>query len=275
MVAALLRAITAVGIAFCVAVPASAADLNPATVAAFDRYVQATESRINTEVASSAQFLWPLTLPPAERDARMATLRSGTILTQKLETKEQGQVINIPGGLVHHWVGVAFLPGVPIDRTIGLLQDYDHHASIYAPYISRSILRAHEGETYRFHLRFFMKKVITVVVDSENTGQFTRPAVDRAFSRIVSTRIAEVDSPGTPSERELPIGHDGGYLWRLNSYWRFLERDGGTYVQCESVSLTRGIPVGLGWLIGPFVTSMPRQSLEFVLETTRQALAPR
>ena len=120
-----------------------------------------------------------------------------------------------------------------------------------------------------------MKKVITVVVDSENTAQFTKPAGDRAFSRIISTRMAEVDDPGTPSEREKPIGHDGGYLWRLNSYWRFLERDGGTYLQCESVSLTRGIPVGLGWLVGPFVTSLPRESLEFTLDTTRRALSAR
>ena len=90
----------------------------------------------------------------------------------------------------------------------------------------------------------------------------------------MSTRLAEVDDAGLPSEREKPIGHDGGYLWRLNMYWRFLERDGGTYVQCESVLLTRRIPSGLGWIVRPFVTSLPRESLEFTLETTRRALAP-
>ena len=70
----------------------------------------------------------------------------------------------------------------------------------------------------------------------------------------------------------MPEGNDGGYLWRLNTYWRFLERDGGTYVQCESITLTRSIPFGLHWLIGPFLTSIPRESLTFVLETTRKAL---
>jgi hypothetical protein len=156
-----------------------------------------------------------------------------------------------------------------------MLQDYDRHATIYAPRVARSTLRSHDDNTFQFHLRFFMKKVITVVVDSENTGKFTRPSHDRAFSRIVSTRMAEVENPGTSSEREKPVGHDGGYLWRLNSYWRFLEMDGGTYLQCESVSLTRGIPTGLGWLVGPFVTSLPRESLEFTLDTTRRALASR
>ena len=68
------------------------------------------------------------------------------------------------------------------------------------------------------------------------------------------------------------IGNDGGYLWRLNTYWRLLARDGGLYIHCESVSLSRGIPIGFGWIVGPFVTSIPRESLTFTLETTRKRL---
>jgi hypothetical protein len=119
-----------------------------------------------------------------------------------------------------------------------------------------------------------MKRVITVVVNSEHEARFSRDRSDRAQSRIYSTRIAEVEEAGTPNERELPVGRDGGYLWRLYTYWRLLERDGGTYVQCETISLTRGIPLGLGWLVRPFVTSIPRESLEFTLATTRKTLAP-
>jgi hypothetical protein len=69
------------------------------------------------------------------------------------------------------------------------------------------------------------------------------------------------------------VGRDGGYLWRLYTYWRLHERDGGTYLQCESISLTRGIPTGFRWLVGPFVTSIPRESLTFTLDTTRNRLA--
>jgi hypothetical protein len=252
---------------------AGAADLSAATVAAFERYVQATEIRIGIEVAGLDRFLWPDTLPAQERDVRFDAVRRGALVIERLTTKDGDRPITVPNGLVHHWVGMAFLPGVSIDRTLALLQDYDRHASVYAPRIARSALRDHEGDRFLFHLRFFMKKVITVVIDSENRATFSRPAADRAHSKIVSTRMAEIEHPGTASEREKPIGHDGGYLWRLNTYWRFLERDGGTYVQCESVSLTRGIPAGLGWLVGPFVTSLPRESLEFTLDTTRRALA--
>lgn len=192
-----------------------------------------------------------------------------------MTTRDGGRTIDVPDGLVHHWIGLTFVPGAAIDQAIALLTDYDSHAEIYRPRVARSKLIARNGDAFRFYLRFVMKKVITVVVNSEYEGRFARPAPDRADGRFRSTRIAEVEDPDTPGERELPVGRDGGYLWRLNTYWRLLERDGGTYLQCESLSLTRGIPTGLGWLVGPFVTSIPRESLEFTLETTKARLTHR
>jgi hypothetical protein len=240
-------------------VVASAAELKPATVAAFDRYVRATEARMAAELASSDRFVKPV--------------RAGEFAIERLTTTENGKEIDVPDGLIHHWVGTVFVPGATVDQAVALLQDYDHHAEIYRPAVARSKTRSRNGDTFHVYLRFFMKKVITVVMNSEHEARFTRPSRDRAHSRIYSTRIAEVENPDTAQEREKPVGNDGGYLWRLYSYWRFLERDGGVLVQCESISLTRGIPTGFGWLIGPFVTSIPRESLTFTLETTRATLA--
>jgi hypothetical protein len=84
--------------------------------------------------------------------------------------------------------------------------------------------------------------------------------------------VAEVEDAGTPRERELPPGKGHGFMWRLNTYWRFLERDGGAYVQCESITLSRDVPFGLGWIIKPFVTEIPMESLAFTLQRTRAAL---
>ena len=87
------------------------------------------------------------------------------------------------------------------------------------------------------------------------------------------------EKPGGHGERCVAVGTLDMALWDAAAklagqpLWRFLARDGGVYVQCESTSLTRGIPVGLGWLVGPFVTSIPRESLSFTLETTRRVLA--
>ena len=255
--------------------PAAAAVLQPRTAAAFERYAASTESRISIEVTDESRALWLDSLPVPRRRTVLDSLKRGELVIDRLQTRDSGREIEIPGGLVHHWIGVVFVPGVGVDEAVALLQNYDRHATIYAPAVQGSKILARDGDTFRVYLRFFMKKVITVVLNSEHDARFTRVSPTFAYSRIVSTRIAEVESPGTADEREKPVGNDGGYLWRLNTYWRFLERDGGVYVQCESTSLTRRIPPGLGWLVGPFVTSIPRESLAFTLETTRKVLAQR
>jgi len=248
--------------------PVFSAELQPRTTAAFDRYVEVTEQRMK----DAPEFLWVDGLPTSQQRAVLEALRRGELVIDRLITRQSGKEIDVPDGMVHHWIGVVFIPGATVDKALSLLQDYDHHAQIYAPAVAGSKLLSRDGNNFRVYLRFMMKKVITVVVNSEHDARFTRERPDRASSRIYSTRIAEVEAPGTPAEREKPVGNDGGYLWRLYSYWRVLERDGGTYVQCESISLTRDIPLGFGWLVRPFVTSIPRESLEFTLTATRKVL---
>lgn len=254
-----------------VTVPAGAAELQPRTVAAFDRYVRAAEQRMG----SDSSFLWVDGLAEAYRRTTLGELGRGELAIERVTTRDGAEQIDVPDGLIHHWLGMVFVPGASVDQALALLQDYDRHAQVYRPAVARSKLLAREGDLFRVYLRFTMKKVITVVVNTENEARFTRLGPDEAQSRIYSTRIAEVEDADTPREREKPVGRDGGYLWRLYTYWRFLERDGGTYVQCESISLTRAIPIAFRWLIGPFVTSIPRESLAFTLETTRAALARR
>jgi hypothetical protein len=251
------------------AAPAAAgAELQNRTIQAFDRYVRLTEARLN----GPAPFLWIDGLPEAKRREALDTVRKQLLSIEQLQTKDNGREIDVPDGMIHHWVGTAFVAGASIDEAIALLQNYDAHQRIYAPTVAASKLQSRDSDRFRFFLRFVMKKVITVVVNSEHEAVFRRPSGDRAEGWIHSTRIAEVENPGLSTEREKPIGNDGGYLWRLNTYWRLLARDGGLYIHCESVSLSRGIPFGFGWVVGPFVTSIPRESLTFTLETTRKQL---
>jgi hypothetical protein len=257
-----------VGVRAHAAPAAVAAELQNRTVQAFDRYVRLTEARLN----GSAPFLWIDGLPDAKRREALDTVRRQQLSIERLETKDSGRAIDVPGGMIHHWVGTAFVPGASIDEALALLQNYDAHQRIYAPTVAASKLQSRDGDRFRFFLRFVMKKVITVVLNSEHEAVFRKPAADRAEGWIHSTRIAELENAGTPAEREMPVGNDGGYLWRLNTYWRLHVRDGGLYIHCESVSLSRGIPVGFGWIVGPFVTSIPRESLTFTLETTRKHL---
>jgi hypothetical protein len=247
---------------------AAGADLQNRTIQAFDRYVRLTEARLS----GSAPFLWIDSLPDARRREVHDAVRRNELSIERLETKDNNRDIDVPGGIIHHWVGTAFVASASIDEALALLQNYEAHERIYAPTVAASRLRSRDGDHFTFFLRFVMKKVITVVVNSEHDAVFRKPAADRAEGWIHSTRIAEVEDAGKATEREKPVGHDGGYLWRLNTYWRLLARDGGLYIHCESVSLSRGIPIGLGWIVGPFVTGIPRESLTFTLDTTRRQL---
>jgi hypothetical protein len=109
-------------------------------------------------------------------------------------------------------------------------------------------------------------------MDTAYDVRFGRLDAERGYSISRSTRIAEVASPGTPSEHILGAGQEHGFLWRQNTYWSYEERDGGLYMQIESVSLSRSIPTGLGWAVRPFVESVPRDSLEFTLRSVCNAL---
>jgi hypothetical protein len=132
-----------------------------------------------------------------------------------------------------------------------------------------------DGNDFQVLLRFHKKKVVTSVLDTEHDVHYAMIDSTHALSRSHTTRVQEVENAGEADERLEPEGHDRGLLWRMNTYWRFEERDGGTYVESQSISLTRDIPTGLGWLVGPFVHSIPRESLTFTLGTTRSAVLQR
>ncbi len=258
------------------AAPAShAAELRAATIAAFERYARLTEERILREAAQTGPFLWMDTLPEAQRQAVLAQVREGKVWVEKLRTLENAKEIEIPDGLIHHWIGVSFVPGKTAKQAWEEVLDYGRHARRYAPDVESSRLLGRDGDLYRSGMRFRKKKVITVVTDCEFEARLFILTGQRAHVVSHSTRIQEVENAGTRNERLLPAGKDGGYLWRLFTYWRFEEKDGGTYVQCETITLTRGIPGIVAWIVRGFVESVPRESLTFTMEKTRAALDAR
>jgi len=254
---------------------APAPDLKPDTIAVFNEYVKLTEARNEKELLSGTNLLWIDGLPEGERASAYGALKRGEVKMQKLETLENGAKIRCPRGMIHHWVGVALVPGAKLQDVLGVLQDYDHQAQVYAPDVERSKIESHDGDHFVVFLRFRRHKVITVVLNTRHEVRYFRDSETREHSRSSAVRIAEVENAEKNDEREKPPGDDGGFLWRMETWWRMEERDGGVYVQSEVVSLTRDIPTGLGWLIGPFVTSIPKETLTFTLQATRRAVETR
>ncbi len=251
--------------------PAIAAELKPETLAAYKHYLQLTEANVDAELVRGNPYLWIDAAPPSRRDSYYAELRKGDVVIERLETLDQGKTIAISGGLIHHWIGTAFIPGASLAQTLEFMQDYDHKKDYFSPDIQKSKILRHEGDDFLVNLRFYKKKVITIVDDTDHQVHYHVVDATHAWSRSHTTRIQEVENPGEPSERLDPQGHDRGFLWSMDTYWRFQEKDGGTYIECQSLSLTRDIPTGLGWMVAPFVTSVPRESLTFTLVTARSA----
>lgn len=248
-----------------------AADLKPETVAAFEQYAQATEARMHDDLLLN-HFLVVDLLPEPHRDEIYRQLRDGQIYIQQLHTQEEGHGVRIPSGLVHHWSGVIFIPGATLPEVFAVLQDYDHHQDIYKPDVRRSKLIERDGNQAKIYLQLFNKSVVTVVLNADFDVVDTDFGATRRQTVSRSTRIAEVVSPNRPNEHERPVGHDHGYMWRLNSYWRVEEKDGGVYLQNESVALTRTVPAILAWLINPLLESIPRGILVHLLQDTHNAV---
>jgi len=239
------------------------------TAEAFERYLASTEAVVNQARGGASTFLRIESLAAVQRADRVARLRRGEILIETVGDTPT----RIPGGLIHDWLGTVFIPGVTVAQVMGLVQDYDHLTRYYSPDVMQSRLISRQGDDFHVFMRLHKHKVVTVVLDTEYAVHYGRLNASHQYSLSRSTRVTEIENPGDPDERPLADGNDHGFMWRLNSYWAFEQVQDGVFVECEAVSLTRDIPAGLGWLIRPFIESIPRESLLFTLNATRSALA--
>lgn len=262
-------------VVFTSAEPAIAARLKSQTVDAFGRYVQISEKQTDRLDASQAAFLWIDRLPEDRRGAALQQLRRGDVIIEPLETLDNGKPISVPDGMVHDWIATVFIPGATLRQTLSFEEDYNEHQDFFQPDVVSSKILSRSGDDFVVYLRLHKQEVITSILDTEHDVHYQVLDATRAVSRSHTTRIQEVENAGTSGEKLRPVGDDNGFLWRMQTYWRFQEKNGGTYVECRAISLTRDIPAGLGWMVGPFVKSIPRESLTFTLGRTRSAIMQR
>jgi hypothetical protein len=244
----------------------------PETLKAFESYVEIAEARDNENLSARKNFLWVDGLPEPDRERTYHLLKSQQTVIRRSESCASRDCSNIPGGIIHDWTGITFVPGVTLQQTLTALQDYDRDTDYYRPTVLRAKLLSRAGNSFRVFLRLKETHVLTVVLDTEYEIQYLTLDSTHAASVSHSTRITEIEKAGSPQEHAASPKDNHGFLWRLNTYWRFYEADGGVYIQCNAISLTRDVPAGLGWLVGPFIENVPRESLNFTLTATREAL---
>jgi hypothetical protein len=255
----------------------ASADLKLPTVQAWDNYVRAVEDRVEKELQTMKPFLVLERLPQAEQQKAAASLKSGAVfITQIPGPTLRGPVPKIPDGLVHHWLGVVRIPGVRVDDVLAFVQRYDESPRFFEDAIASKLVQRN-GDEFEVFLKLKRgKKVLFYTVNEVyNTTHrvvYRRLDATHGASRSVAVRIAQLDDPDLPDGRERPIGRDSGYLWRLNSYWRFVDTGDGVTVECESISLSRGIPTGIGWIASGIVEGIARESVEGTLGSIKKGV---
>jgi len=243
------------------AAPFLAAEMpSPAAVAGFNDYVAKVEARLAEQHKSADGFL-----APVDR----TRLRNGDVVIERVTPPATN---GLPGALMQDWRGTAFVPGAKGEDFERVMRNFDVFPRIYSPEVLKASVRTMGVNHYQVIMRVRQQHIVTAVMDMTYDTTFGRLDAGHGYSLSPSTQITEIDAAGTPQERVLSADEDHGYLWRLNNYWSYEEGDGGLYIQVESVSLSRSAPKGLGWMIGPFIKAVPRESLEFTVQATRNAL---
>jgi hypothetical protein len=250
---------------------ARATELKPETAATFDRYVRAMEARMDEDTGRD-QFLVVDRLPDARRTEAYAQLKNGQVYIEAMSAREGDRPIKAPSGLIHHWAGVIFIPKATFSEVTAVLRDYDCHEDTYKPQIRKSTLIERNGDESKIYFQVFNHSIVTVILNADFDVRDTQFGPGRFQTVSRSTRIAEVENADSPNEHEKPVGNDHGYMWRLYTYWRIEEKDGGVYVQNESVSLSRTVPALLAFIVNPLVKSIPRNVLIHLLTDTRNAV---
>lgn len=238
-------------------------ELKEKTVREFEQYVSSVEKKYESASRNGTPALW---IDKLDADTRLA-IRNGEIVIERVEP-----IPDVADGIIHDWVGAVFIPGGQAQEVVDLLTDYDRHQAIYPEALESKALE--KGDEYaRGFIRLRKTEVLTVVLNTEHKAEILTKGEGRSMVVSRSTKIAEVRNPGEPTERELPVGEDSGFLWRLNAYWTIDQGVDGVTAECRTISLSRSIPWGLAWAVGPFLESMPYEALDATLQVTRRVLS--
>lgn len=245
---------------------ATATGLQPQTVKAWEQYLRAVNSRMHQAFRPGVSFLWI-----DEKPDRAAAVRNGEILVSPASAHSQRRV---QSGLIHHWIGAAFIPNATIGEVLSVVRDYDHYQTFYRPTVMNSKAVARDGAADRFSMLLMNKALLVrAALETDYESSYFQLDDRHWYSVAHTTRVQELQGHGELRERRLAENEGTGLIWRLASISRFQERDGGVYVEFEAMALSRDIPVSLRWLVDPLVRRVSRDSLTTALKQTGAAVS--
>ena len=259
--------------AICLRPPsAQAREPKPEATAAFNLYRDKTQARMDAD-RLAGRFLYIDRFPDSRRQEIDVQLRRGQFYLEQLHTLESDHKIPVLDGIIHHWIGIAFLPGATLQQIKSVLVDYDHQKDNYWPDVRQSKLVWQNGNKSEVLLQFYSKTIVTAVFNVNFASETSDFSPARTQIRSCSTRVREVENFALPDEHELPPENAHGYMWMMCTWWHIEEKDGGTYIQVEAIELSRSVPFAFAWIVNPIIRNVPRTFLSHLLSATQKAVA--
>jgi hypothetical protein len=245
-----------------------AANLKSETQDAWEAYLAAATAAMQSRLQPGANFLW-LDEEPRRREH---------VRTKGPYVQGVGEHVpkTVPSGLIHDWLGAGFVPNTTIADILKVVRDYDHYVDIYKPGVVASQLERSDGAKDFVFLRFANKSAIAkTALDCQVEAAYVQVDEHRWYGYSVTNHIREVSKYGTNEQHILPEDEGIGLIWRLASFTRLEEADGGVYAELEALALSRDIPAALRLIVNPIVRRVSRDSLLTSLHQTRAAIDKR
>ncbi len=239
------------------------AELKEETLKTWDAYIQTADSQMRDRL--QGPFLWVDEAPD-----RLQRIRAGEILISPVGRQIPKPV---PSGLIHDWIGAAFIPDARLEDVVSAVRDYGDYKEFYKPTVVDSKSLGTDGACDKYSMRVVNKETVAeTALDIEYETCYFKTDERQWYSITHTTRVQEIRHYGQPNEQELPPNQGVGYIWRLYSVARFEERDGGIYVELEAIALSRDIPVALRWVVIPIVRRVSRNSMLVSLQQMEEAV---
>jgi len=236
--------------------------LSPETVAEFEQYSADVEGKLRERWQGKKNLFY------IEDDKQNEQrVLDGEVFIKQMN---DGKPVEIKDGLIHDWLGAIYMPGTTVSRAIDILEDFDAHKHIY-PAVSQSHTVKREGHEVKGNWRLQRKGIVPVILDVDEEVRYSEIGPGKWKGQSYARNIIEVNTALFSGGKKFPPGEGHGYLWRLYGYWTLENVNGGVLAECRTLSLSRDIPQGLAWAVGPYVQKMPEESLISTLKETRNA----
>lgn len=201
------------------------------------------------ELRAETVQAWERHVKDAERtvDGTLAAIHIGA---------PTGRRIPVPSGTIHEWRGAVLVPSLTVEQLVHALETPG------LPPPSDDVLDARvlakDGSHLQVYLKILRSAIISVTYDTVHDVVFTRHTPALATSRSVATVIRENGDD------------DHGFLWRLNSYWRYEQRGHDVMVTLVSLSLSRTVPAIVRPVASPIIDGIARESVTRTLEAVER-----